>query len=348
MASLQLHFEQFHENIKMEDENDILREKRDILIEKLKAGLKKQFKDPPIFTNFNKGGYAMNLGVKPLKGDYDIDVGLEFEINKNDYSDPVVVKKWVYDALFGHTVDGVVIKKPCVTVQYHINKEPSYHVDFAVYAGDGFSANMYLARGKPTSDESDKRWDVDDPKGTIKVIRDKFSDENDRLQFRRIIRGLKRWKDVKFLSNRHEAPIGIALTACGYWWFSVSKTLEPVKLTSAYNDLDATINLVNAMLSRFYAVQDKDGIMQYRLKVQLPVQPFNDLFAKMTDIQMTKFKKKLENFRDELVEAQSETDPHEACLILQKEYGDDFPVPDIEETAQKRKGPAIVSSSSAA
>jgi len=347
MASLQPYFEKFHDEIKMEDENDILREKRDILIEKLNKKLKEQIADPPTFTNFNKGGYAMSLGVKPVDGDYDIDVGLEFDNNKNDYPNPVVVKEWVYNALVDQT-DDVKIKEPCVTVQYHLRKEPAYHVDFAVYAHDGYPANLYLARGKPTSNESDKKWEIDDPKGLIKTIRDKFTDENDRLQFRRAIRGLKRWKDVKFSPDGHEAPIGIGLTVCGYNWFSVSKTLtDSVKLSYGYNDLDATINLVNAMLSHFYLVTTSDGKTFFRLNMQLPVKPYNDLFDKMTDIQMTNFKEKLEKLHVAMVVAQEETDPHEACKILAEQFGDDFPIPEIEETAQKR-GPAIISSSSAA
>lgn len=347
MAILQPYFEKFHDEIKMEDENDLLREKRDILIEKLKEKLKEKFADPPTFTNFNKGGYSMSLGVKPLEGDYDIDVGLEFDVNKNDYPNPVIVKEWVFDALLGHT-DNVIIKKPCVTVQYHLNKEPLYHVDFAIYASDGYSTNMYLARGKPTSEESDKKWEIDDPKGLIKVIREKFTDESDRLQFRRVIRSLKRWKDVNFSPKGQEAPIGIGLTVCGYNWFSISKPiLDPVKMSYGYNDLDATINLVNTMLSHFLIVKNNGGRVLYRLNSQLPVQPYNDLFVKMTDIHMTNFKEKLESLRDAMVDARDETDPHEACKILEKEFGDDFPIPEIEETAQKR-GPAIISSSSAA
>lgn len=347
MANLQPYFEKFHDEIKMEDENDILREKRDILIEKLKQGLQEQFEDPPTFSNFNKGGYAMNLGVKPLKGDYDIDVGLEFEINKEDYPNPVVVKEWVYDALENQT-DDVKIKKPCVTVQYHLRKEPAYHVDFAVYAKDGFSENIYLARGKPTSDESDKKWEIDDPKGLIKIIREKFTDENDRMQFRRVIRSLKRWKDVKFSPDGHEAPIGIGLTVCGYKWFSIFKTVsDPVKLGYTYNDLEATLHLVSAMLNNFYAVANNGEKVLYRLNVQLPVQPYNDLFEKMTDLQMTSFKEKLEILLNALTEARNETDPRESCKILAKQFGDDFPIPEIKETAQQ-KGPAIISSSSSA
>ncbi len=346
MANLQPYFEKFHDEIKLDDENEILREKRDLLIEKLRTKLNEQLAETPKFTHFNKGGYAMNLGIKPLDGDYDIDVGLDFEINKTDYPDPVVVKKWVYNALKDQT-DDVKIKTPCVTVQYHLRKEPAYHVDFAVYAHDGISTSIYLARGKPTSPESEKKWEIDDPKGLIKTVRDKFVDENDRVQFRRVIRSLKRWKDVKFSPDGHGAPIGIGLTICAYHWLSISKILtDPVKMSFEYNDLDATLNLVNAMINHFYQVPSNDGKALFRLNAPLPVTPYNDLFEKMTDTQMTIFKEKLEKLRDALQEARDETDPHESCKILRRQFGEDFPVPEIKETAQRR-GPAIISSSSA-
>ena len=202
MAEVQKQFEDFHSEIKLDDENAILREKRKILIDKLRRRLKTMFKDreedPPTFTHFNKGGYAMGLGVVPLDCDYDIDVGLEFDLCKNDYDDPVVVKQFVFDALDGHT-DDVKIKQPCVTVQYHLNDEPCYHVDFAVYTHESDdSDSIYLAMGKPHSSEDRKYWMKDDPKGLIEAFRNRFDDKEEKAQFRQVIRYLKRWKDIKF------------------------------------------------------------------------------------------------------------------------------------------------------
>ena len=56
----------------------------------------------------------------------------------------------------------------------------------------------------------------------------------------------------------------------------------------------------------------------------------------MTDDQCKNFKTKLERLRDSLIEASNEADPHEACKILKKQFGDDFPVPAKEQTAQSR------------
>ncbi len=117
MVNLQSEFEEFHDRIKLKDfdENENLREKRNILLEKLKSNISD---DAASYTTFNQGSYAMGTGIKPEDGDYDIDVGLRFNIDKEEYSDPIEPKKWVYDALDGHTKK-VEIRRSCVTVTYH-------------------------------------------------------------------------------------------------------------------------------------------------------------------------------------------------------------------------------------
>jgi hypothetical protein len=351
MADVQIYFEDFHDNIKLDDENDTLREKRDILIDKLRTRLKEIFEEKdkilPSFTNFNKGGYAMHLGTAPLNGDYDIDVGLEFDIVKSDFPDPVTVKQWVYDALLGHT-DEVKIKTPCVTVQYHLNEEPWYHVDFAIYSKDGYQSNkIYLARGKPTSKADAKYWQLDDPKGLIKLVDERFSNEEERSQFRRSIRYLKRWKDIKFSPEAHAAPVGVGLTVAAYKWFNPSRTLvDPFQNKYKYNDLEALKSLVSNMILNFTFVQHDDETAE-RLVVNIPVEPYCDLFEKMTNLHMGAFKDKLSTLFRVIDEAIKEADPVAACEKLQTQFGDDFPVPKVKDTAQPR-GPAIISSGNSA
>lgn len=43
----------------------------------------------------------MNTGVKPLEGEFDIDVGVRFQISTEDYPDPVEVKERVYRQTLG-------------------------------------------------------------------------------------------------------------------------------------------------------------------------------------------------------------------------------------------------------
>src|SRR5690242_2199276 len=99
MAKIQKHFRQFDEQIKLKryDENATLAEKRDRVLKTLSDGIKKQREEGeaiPDYRTFNQGSYDVGTGVKPLNGDFDIDVGVEFELGHAQH-DPVAVKNWV-------------------------------------------------------------------------------------------------------------------------------------------------------------------------------------------------------------------------------------------------------------
>lgn len=63
-----------------------------------------------------------------MTNEYDIDVGLRFKVNKEDYENPVELKNTIYDILQSHTEYGAEVKKPCVTVTYKKDGEAAYHV----------------------------------------------------------------------------------------------------------------------------------------------------------------------------------------------------------------------------
>ncbi len=350
MAKLQKSFVEFHETIKLNnlDENKKLREKRDIVLDKLRERLKKLFEEKsestPTFAPFNQGSYAMGTGIQPSEGDYDIDVGLKFNISKEDYPDPTEVKQWVYDALSDHT-QRVEFKRPCITVFYQRHDEPIYHVDLAIYSESSYDGSLYIAKGKPNSDE--RIWEASEPQQLMKLIENKFYDKEDGKQFRRIIRYLKRWKDVNFSFDGNGAPIGIGITVAAYHWFHVSKHVDSFTDETTYDDLTAMQNFVNALIGHFKEVYNACEWIS-RLSVKLPVAPYCDLFEKITDNHMVSFKRKLEALLSVLNEAQSEPDPSEACQKLQKQFCDDFPVPTKAEIALTSSAPAIVSSSSSA
>ena len=342
MADCRTQFNKFHDNIKLKEENEILKDKRDIIIKKLNEKLPEQTDYE--FSVFNQGSYAMHTGIKPLNDDYDIDVGLYFEMSKDDV-DPIAAKKWILNALEGHTKD-VKIKKPCVTVTY----EAGYHVDVTVYAANNSDGKVYLAKGKPSSKEEEKYWDESNPKDLIKTIKEFSSDENNRKQFRRVVRYLKRWKDNKFTSVNGK-PTGIALTSCVYHWLDIQKETDPFDGKTTYKDLDALINIVNNMTSKFvneYVLVDDEYKFMPRLKVYLPVDPKPELFEKMTSKQMKTFKEKLEDLLASLEEAKGKTDPTEAAEILQKQFEDDFPIPTKSSTGKKAMAAAVITSSESA
>ncbi|MYK20371.1 nucleotidyltransferase [Candidatus Poribacteria bacterium] len=262
----------------------------------------------------------MGTGIEPLpREDYDIDVGLIFHLSKNDYS-PIEVKKWVYEAL--HTGNRTVkYKRPCVRVQYHRAGEELYHVDLAIYAENPFNWDnrIYLAKGFPGSAPENQIWEPADPRGLIENFQRKFQGQDgNRDQFRRIIRYLKRWKDVNFSANGNARPTGIAITACAMNWFQIGTRYNISDGKNYYDDLTSLKNLAQAIINQF-------DWWTGRMSVCLPVSPRNNLFEKMSDKQMEIFKSRLEAFRDSLSQVELTVDTLTSCHILQEVFGGDFP-----------------------
>jgi hypothetical protein len=138
----------------------------------------------------------------------------------------------------------------------------------------------------------------------------------------------------------------MGITVAAYYWFTPVKTVNAFENTVRYDDLEALRRFAKILLGNFRSMY-ADGQWVDRLQVFLPVAPRNDLFEKMTDNQMTDFKARFEKLLQALEAAHEEADPVEACTILRGQFGDDFPVPPKEETAQRSR-PAIISSSSSA
>ena len=323
MVNIQSEFKEFHEKIKLSDENEELRKKRDILLDKLKDKISDE---APAYTHFVQGSYAMGTGIKPTDGDYDIDVGLKFDIDKDDYPDPVTIKKWVKDALDGHT-KSVKIRRSCVTVSYQKDDEPIYHVDFACYAANNKDQKLYIAKGKEYSETENRIWELSDPKGLINLIRNKFSDEDEQAQFKRIIRYMKKWKNEKFEVSGSAAPIGIALTVLAYNLFSPAYKFDSLKGTKVYDDFTALNNLVQSIINQFVCSYDNgDNKYYYTIQLKLPVEPNNDLFSKMSKIQQNDFHSKLSTMKSKLAEIENTDKKSEACKVLVQIFGDDFPV----------------------
>lgn len=344
MALCQKQFNEFHEKIRLKyDDNEELREKRDIIINRIEQNMPEEAKEYD-FEIFTQGSYSMYTGIQPLDGDYDIDVGLYFEMSKDDI-EPITAKQWVLDAIGDHTKD-VKMKTPCITVSY----AAGYHVDVTVYSAKNDDGKVYLAKGKPSSKAENKKWDESNPKDLLKEIQNHLSDKDDRKQFRRVIRYLKRWKDIHFDSVNGK-PSGIALTSCVYHWLSIQKDVDSFTNKATYRDLDAIINVVDEMINRFVnKLVEVDGKYDFypRLKVELPVEPKPDLFEKMTPKQMKNFKQQLESLLLALRDAKNKVDPVDAAEILQKQFGQDFPIPPRPSTGKKSVATAVIPSSESA
>ena len=341
--SLQKHFENFNDKIRVDyDTKAELAEKRDILTDKLKKN-----DDLPAFETLNQGSYSMYTGVEPVDGkEYDIDIGLRFDVNKDDY-DPMNLKQKVYDILKNHTDLGAEIKKPCVTVTYKKDGEAAYHADLVIYVyedSDNHDSQLYLARGK---NAENAEWEKSDPKGLTDYINEAVEDKDDRKQFRRVIRYLKRWKNIKFDSSGHAEPssIGITLIAADHF--------KPSSNNGQYSDLDALISLVEEMNDLFeYECTSESGRDLYRTRYPMPSDldfgSDTDAFNKMTDTQMTDFKEKAEKLLRDLNAVRDEADEVKQCEKLRKIFGDDFEVPEAKQVSKQQYNFIPASSASGA
>lgn len=316
MSDAQSQFQTFHKTILLDFEsNKLLRDKRDILLSELQEKIDAQ---APTYSVFHQGSYELSTGVNPISGDPDMDIGIVFDCKPIDYEDPVKLKKIVKNAL-ERTNRTIRIRKPCVTVEYLKDGVRELHIDLAIYCTD-YAGVTQLARGRESDPaNSDCRyWEASEAKKLNETIIDAFAG-TDREQWRRLVRYMKRWRDVKF---GHKNIPSIALTVEAMHQFQAHYNVldgKPIDIIALRNMIDKTLNrwILN------------------RLEVWLPVQPFCDLMKGVTDTQMEEFKTKLVKLRDVLNEAELEPDTHEACKLLKGQFGDDFPIPPKEDTTKK-------------
>jgi hypothetical protein len=316
MADAQSQFQSFHSTILLDVEsNEKLREKRTTLLKDLKENINE---DAPSYETFYQGSYELSTGVNPIAGDPDMDIGVIFDCKPDDYKDPVVLKRYVRNAL-ERSNRTIRIRKPCVTVQYFKNGNPDLHIDLAVYCKNS-TGQTQLARGRDSDPATTvyRFWEASEAKELNDKIINGFKGA-DRDQWRRTVRALKRWRDEKI---GHKNIPSIGLTVAAWKWF------KPVIDSSDAKprDLIAIRDLTDVILSNWSGT---------RLTINLPVAPYSDLFENVTEVQMKEFKEKLTDLRNALNEADKQPDTHEACKILRRKFGDDFPVPEKADTTKK-------------
>ncbi|WP_299944465.1 cyclic GMP-AMP synthase DncV-like nucleotidyltransferase [uncultured Microbulbifer sp.] len=315
MAHAQSQFESFHDEILLSfDTNAKLRERREALLKDLKDNIDE---DAHGYSHFIQGSYALHTGVTPLPdNDPDMDVGLIFDCSPEDYPDSLTLKKIVRKAL-ERPNRTVKIRRPCVTVTYLKDGKVTHHIDLAIYTLNADSQTQ-LAKSRETDAVEDRIWEASEARELIKKIADRFEGD-DRKQFRRVVRALKRWRDIKL--GHANAP-SVGLTVAAYNWFSARYD----NVDGRPRDLLAIRDLLNELLSNW---------SWSRLEVHLPVAPNTDLFEKMTEAQASDLKQRLKGLRDSLSEALDQPDTHEACKVLKKQFGNDFPVPPKSDTTKE-------------
>jgi len=327
VAILQSEFFKFHDEIKLGtyDESKDLRDKRDLLINELKTALTEETlpgkEDKLTFTKLDQGSYAMNTGVAPKSGDYDIDVGICFDINNADY-DSHKLKTLVFDMLDKQHNRNVDFNRPCITVRY----ADGYHVDLAIYAKN--NDDMHIAWGKKTS-TLEQCWYKSDPQGLTQWVKDVSSEKENREQYRRCVRALKKWKELKFSAEGNAAPPSIGLTIQARNAFNYKEG----------NDLAALIVIAKSIKLGFSSFWDQESESYlFTTSVKLPVQPYKNVYYKMTEKQLNSYYERICDLVEVLEAAESQELKCEASKLLRKIFGDDFP---LVEDSKKTKKPYI-------
>ena len=318
---LQKEFEDFHEKIRLGtyDENKTLREKRDLLIDELKDKLKDE-KVPDTdkkltFIKIDQGSYSMNTGIKPKDDDYDIDIGIIFDITNDEY-ESYKLKKLVFDKLNSQHNRTVKYNRPCITVEY----TDGYHVDLAIYSKN--NDDIHIAWGKENSKE--RIWYKSEPKELTEWVVDVSSDSDKSQQFRRCVRFLKKWKEKHFTSSGNNAPASIGLTIQARNYFTYHKD----------NYLNTLIYIVERMKSDFDLNTES---WKMNIDVRLPVEPRKNVYYKMSEIQQDNFYEKVEALLEALNNAKNEDSREKACEILRKVFGDEFPLSDNDDVVEASK-----------
>jgi hypothetical protein len=330
MANLQRYFETYHDRIRTDyDMSATLREKRDIILDRIATYLASE--GLPTFDRFLQGSYRMGTGVVPLSGfDYDIDVGLRFNIADSDYS-AATVRDWVFAAVNGHT-QRVEDKGPCTRVIY----VDGYHVDIVSYACWTDPSGQSVTRLA----HKEHGWRPADPAGLLDYVRQvrlPFKDTEDTTtqtdQFRRVVRYLRRWMDLILPGESPDK-----LTGLGCVLLSALHLPSPrFSLRGESDDLRA---LQQVAAGAGYAVG--------RIVLRKPTPEYEDMAGRLSDVAMNDLKARLLALHVALEAAATMVDPADACESLRPFLGTDFPVPSRQETARLASAPAIITSSSSA
>jgi hypothetical protein len=326
MANVQKYFEQFHKQIRVDyDMSSTLTEKRDIILNRIRKYLSKN--GLPCFKELLQGSYKMKTGVIPIANlEYDIDVGLRFFFSETEY-DAKTVRGWVFKAVDGHT-EKVEERGPCIRVTY----KDGYHVDLVIYAcWEEHGVEQYRLAHKS------KGWRPADPPGLLEFVREArrpYEGTEDVAtktdQFRRVVRYQRRWIDEEIPIESRSKPTGLAFVL-----LSAARLQPTWSWTGQPDDRSALEALALSAANNFG-----------RLVAHKPTPEYEDMFACLSDAEMEALKVRYGVMAKALREADEAVDPVEACRILQKIFGDDFPVPEAQETAKRTNAPAVVTSSS--
>ena len=305
MADLQEEFNTFHDRIALaSSKKDSLRKARNALRDKIRKYFCETLKlNIPKFQG--QGSYAMGTTVNPLSGEFDIDDGVYLqhldETDDSQWPSPETVHRWLVQATDGHTGEKPMDKRTCVRIRY----AGRYHVDLPAY---GELIGEYLL-----AEKGDKGWHRSDPLALTDWFRGRVKNRDEQL--RKMVRYLKAWADFQ-AGRLGVMPSGLILTVLASNHYCADERDD----ISFANTIGAISNVIK---STFY--------------VYNPVDAGEELSARLTEAQKTRFQKTISDAADAATEAINTDDRHEAAKTWRKQFGNRFPEIEKENDTNQKK-----------
>lgn len=339
--SLQKQFNKFNEEIRVTWQDSKMKEIRGK--NEGENGIEKQIKSKfkeegyPIKEVFNQGSYASNTSIIPMKeDDYDIDRGIVIDAGEAP-KDPREPKKVLRDVLINRNLKNPKIKIPCTTAQYYEAGDEKFHIDYPIYKKDS-EDRYFLAIGREFSGEDNRYWEEVDIKGLIKWLDAKdsldFLDEEERDQYKRLVRYMKKWRNYVFTGTERKNIYSVGLSV-----MIKEKLMNCISWEGDINDLEALYNTVNSILmSKYFTPDGLDSNLdaKYIIKVDLPKLPYSNIFRKHGTGVGTIFYNKLITLKDNLEVVMKEESLEKQCELLRdKIFGKEFPIAEDKKENKK-------------
>lgn len=308
MANCNNLFLQFNKNITLiPSERKYLRKARTTITTKILNNFSAKKHIPPIEFKV-QGSFTMDTIIRPLNGEFDIDIGIYFKFPTGDRSQwpvPQTVSGWVYDAVKTHTSTLPENKTTCVRVTYKPivpGSDYGYHVDLPIY---GEYTDWWGDKYKVIGLNDERQWNQkSNPIAFTEWFNKKsLKNENDNKQLIRIVKYLKAWKD--FQTKDIKMPSGMIFTVIA------AKNFQPHE-----RDDIAFYETINEIYSNLW----------WGFWVTKPVEPGNDLVDSNVFSPRRKeyFMERLKQLRDDARLAIRSDSNEEAIYLWYKHFGERF------------------------
>lgn len=317
---LKKQFDDFYEKIRIHEESENLKKKRETLESDIKDHFPSEIEKIGVSINkgdieiFDQGSYHYHTTINTQP--YDRDVAVAIPLDIDEYDDPRQIKKAMRDSLNKVAARTVTIKEPCVNVAYYENDEEWMHIDLPIYAKT--NNQYYLARGRENSENYS--WEIADPHGLNDDLEGRLQGND---QLRRIVRLVKKWRDIQYENSTrdHEIPPSIGLT------YLVCDTYVETLEGGNHSDLDELYTVFSGIKGKFSLKYYGDDLTKAEISRNLPVEPYTDIFKRMkdrSDEYGVKFYRRVSTALDNISDALNADDDHSASVYVRRIFGDEF------------------------